>query len=338
MANQSGVETTGADGLAKRAKAALSAVIYPTRRGSDPSLSTQGPAAGAKAGAAGTWVPPGHFYSPIADLNEVRAQERRLFDRYVREVPGIELHVEEQLALHARFLEFYPDVRFAPRPEAGRRYYYENDYFAFCDGFFMYSMIRHFRPRRIVEVGSGFSSALMLDTLEDLGETGTHCTFVEPYPERLRSLLRADDLERHRLVEAKVQDVPVTAFADLGENDILSIDSSHVTKTGSDVNYLFFEVLPRLAPGVVIHVHDIPFPFEYAEEVVYEGRSWNEAYLMRAFLQFNSDFELLFFPSLVSGTPMSADDPTHCGAAWARLMPRCLPVGPSLWLRRTRRS
>jgi hypothetical protein len=85
-------------------------------------------------------------------------------------------------------------------------------------------------------------------------------------------------------------------------NDVLFIDSSHVTKIGSDVNYLFFEILPRLRPGVLVHIHDVMWPFNYPLEWIIEGRSWNKAYIVRAFLQYNEAFDILLFNSYLGHT------------------------------------
>jgi predicted O-methyltransferase YrrM len=158
----------------------------------------------------------------------------------------------------------------------------------------MRSFIANERPKRIVEIGSGFSSALILDTLDELGDTTTVCTFVEPFPARLEALLRDADRTRHRLFVNVVQDVPLSIFDELEAGDVLVIDSSHVSKAGSDVNHLFFDVLPRLAPGVFVHVHDVIWPFSYPELWLAEGRAWNESYLLKAFLQFNEAFEVEF--------------------------------------------
>ncbi len=98
-----------------------------------------------------------------------------------------------------------------------------------------------------------------------------------------------------------MEDVALSTFERLGRGDILFIDSSHVSKTGSDVNYVVFEILPRLEPGVIIHFHDIPFPHDYPKEwVLHEGRSWNELYVIRALLMFTDAFEFLFGSSYVS--------------------------------------
>jgi hypothetical protein len=91
-----------------------------------------------------------------------------------------------------------------------------------------------------------------------------------------------------------VQEVELELFQQLGAGDVLFIDSSHVVKTGGDVNYLYLEVLPRLRPGVVVHVHDIFLPGEYRKDwVTEEFRFWTEQYLLQAFLAFNSEFEVL---------------------------------------------
>ena len=130
-----------------------------------------------------------------------------------------------------------------------------------------------------------------------------------------------------RIIAQAVQQVPLSIFEELQSNDILFIDSSHVSKTGSDVNYLYFEVFPRLGPGVVVHVHDIFWPFEYPREFIQEGHAWNEAYLIRAFLSFNANFEIIFWAP-------------YAGEKWRDLIVNRMPVymentGASLWLRRT---
>jgi hypothetical protein len=147
----------------------------------------------------------------------------------------------------------------------------------------------------VIEVGSGFSSAVMLD-VRDRHLPDTHLTFVEPYADRLRSLLTHADHSSVRIIETPVQDVDLKLFDELGEDDILFIDSTHVSKTGSDVNFEFFEIFPRLRPGVVIHLHDIFYPFEYPRGwVVDENRGWNELYLLRAFLASNQQYQMMLW-------------------------------------------
>jgi hypothetical protein len=111
----------------------------------------------------------------------------------------------------------------------------------------------------------------------------------------LFALLSEDNRDYCEILVQRVQDVSSERFTALAEGDLLLIDSSHVAKTGSDVNHLYFEILPRLAAGVLIHVHDIGFPFEYPRPWVDQGRSWNEAYVLRAFLMFNREFEIVLW-------------------------------------------
>ncbi len=160
-------------------------------------------------------------------------------------------------------------------------------------------MLRHFKPKTIVEIGSGFSSAEMLDINDHFlgGQTSFH--FIEPYPDRLYSLLSPDDRARCTIHEKPVQFIDPKVFTQLRENDILFIDSSHVAKKQSDVNHLLFEVLPLLQKGVIVHIHDIFWPFDYPDRWIEGGRAWNEAYFFRAFLQYNPTFEVLFFNSFL---------------------------------------
>lgn len=156
-------------------------------------------------------------------------------------------------------------------------------------------MIRHFQPKRIIEIGSGHTSALMLDTNERFMNQQTELTFIEPYPKRLHSLLKETDRTNCIILETPVQDVPASYFEQLQENDFLFIDSSHVSKIGSDVNHIFFDVLPVIKTGVIVHFHDVFWPFEYPLAWIKQGRAWNEAYLLRAFLQYNECFEIILF-------------------------------------------
>ncbi len=156
-------------------------------------------------------------------------------------------------------------------------------------------MMMHFKPQRIIEVGSGFSSAMMLDTKDRMLDGNLELTFIEPYPHRLKKLLQDTDAAKCTLIEKLVQDVPTEMFQQLQANDILFIDSSHVAKSGSDVVHLYTEVLPRLNPGVVIHVHDIYWPFEYPKQWLENRWAWNETYFLRSLLQNNAHLSIRFF-------------------------------------------
>lgn len=271
---------------------------------------------------------PGHFYSPLPDLTVVDRQKARLFNRQIESIPGIEHDVARQRALIDEFVGYYKELPFTSEPCPGLRYYFDNPWFRHADAIVLYSMLRRFRPRRIIEVGSGFSSAVMLDTTDLFPTESTTFTFIEPYPERLLALLRDDDRKRCEIIVKEVQDVPLERFATLQEQDILFIDSSHVAKLGSDVVHLLTYVLPALNKGVIVHFHDIPWPFEYPERWIREGRAWNEAYILKAFLQFNTKFRILFFNSYLA---------THCREMVGQALPLFLQGagGGSLWIEKT---
>lgn len=275
-------------------------------------------------GAAVMLFPPGHFYSPIASLADVDRHAERLFRTPPRTLPGIELREDEQLALLSRLEPFYDEQPWSERRMAARRYFFENPAYSYSDALFLYCMIRHARPQRIIEIGSGYSSCAILDTSELFFGGKIQVTCIEPYPKLLRSLIREGDLLE--LIEKPLQDVSVERFAALESGDILFIDSTHVAKIGSDVNYIFAEILPALARGVYVHVHDIFYPFEYPKAWVYEGRSWNEAYMLRAFLTCNREFEITLFNTFLERFHRDY---------FAEHMPLCLKnEGGSIWLRR----
>lgn len=271
--------------------------------------------------------PPGHFYSPIPDLREVERARARIFGAEAFDLPGIDLDEEGQLALFDELRAHYDPSLFPESRSAGRRYWFNNDNFRHGEALVLTTMIRHLGPRRVVEVGCGYSSAVLLDTRDDLGGAGAfRCTFIEPHPDLLLSLLRPGDRAAIEIVDKPVQEVGLDLFRDLEAGDVLVIDSTHVLKTGSDVNWHLFRVLPSLRPGVHVHVHDVHYPFEYPPEWVLGGRAWNEAYALRAFLQYNGAFRITFFNSwfgqahrdrLAAGMPLAIEGP-----------------GSSLWLRR----
>lgn len=273
------------------------------------------------------WVPPGHYYSPIPSPEDVEAYRLRAEHPVPQSLPGIDLRLDAQLHLLSQLRRFAADQPFAPEPRAGLRYYFENGVFEYGDAMFLYCLLRHLRPRRVVEVGSGFSSAVMLDTAELFLDSSTRLTFVEPWPDRLLTLVKPRDLERAVLIREKVQCVDPALFQELESGDVLFVDSTHIARLGSDVNHYVFEILPHLKPGVVVHFHDVFYPFDYPVAWFEEGRAWNEAYLLRAFLSFNPTYEVLLFNDLVARRQPDV---------LKRDFPLCVKnTGASLWLRRT---
>lgn len=239
---------------------------------------------------------------------------------------GIDMNEAAQLELLAHFEALYPTIDFPATRGATHRYHYENPAYSYSDAIMLDCMLRHFRPRRIIEVGSGYSSCAILDTRERHLDGQLEVTFVEPYPELLQSLLRPGDRESIEIIPSRVQDVPLDQFRRLQAGDFLFIDSTHVSKTGSDVNYLVFDVLPALNAGVHVHFHDVFYPFEYPAEWVLGGRSWNEQYVLRAFLQYNARFSITMMNTYLQ--------PLH-RERFAAAMPLCLRnTGGSLWIRK----
>lgn len=257
--------------------------------------------------------PPGHYHSPVPSPEEVREYFQKREDLIwfkqfeqggflppLRPLPEIALDDEAHWAFLQDLARYYRDLPFPEHAEEGAtRYFYQNGWFPATDAIVLYGFLRKYQPRRIIEVGSGYSSAVILDTVERFFTQRPEITFIEPYPDRLLRLLRPED-RWVRLVRNKVQDISPDVFRVLAAGDLLFIDSSHVVKCGSDVQFLLFEVLPLLNPGVFVHFHDIFYPFEYPAEWILNGRHWNEAYFLRAFLAYNSAWKVHFFVSYAS--------------------------------------
>ncbi|TWU05961.1 class I SAM-dependent methyltransferase [Stieleria varia] len=272
--------------------------------------------------------PPGHYYSPVPSANDVAGIGRKSGREQLSELPGIALNWDAQEALITKLAAYYSEIPFGETKEqrGEHRYYFDNGFYCYADGILLYSLLRHLKPAKLIEIGSGFSSCLTLDVNELFLNGTLHCTFIEPYPERLHDNMRPTDAGSAKVMVQKVQDVPLSTFDELNESDILFIDSSHVGKASSDVNFLFFEVLPRLKPGVWIHIHDVFYPFEYPEEWILAGRSWNEAYMLRCLLMHSSGFEINLWGDALC---------THRPDLMRSLMPMCFKnTGAGIWLRR----
>lgn len=235
-------------------------------------------------------VPPGHPYSPIPSAVDI-ARAAPTDGLGPKLIPGIELHEEQQWQLLSRLQPNYSEIATWLADDQPRRFTLENTWFAGADAVLYALMLREVNPARVIEVGSGYSSALALDVGEHFLRGATDFTFIDPDAQRLRSLASQQDL-RDRLREQPVQDVPLATFASLRAGDILAIDSSHVIRAGSDVQFLIYQVLPVLRPGVLIHIHDIFHPFEYPHAWLSSGVALNEAYAWRALLQHNASLDV----------------------------------------------
>ena len=271
--------------------------------------------------------PFGHFYSPIADIHDIKSRQDEIWS-CPKEMPGIAWNQTAQLdLLHQALRPYVADIHFPEKqPNNPKTYFYQNDQFPILDAEVLFCLLRHFKPRHMIEVGSGFSSLVTAHVNQAFLGNELHFACIEPYP---RQFL-IDGVEGiSELMVSKVEKIPLSYFEQLQKGDFLFIDSSHVSKVGSDVNYLFFEVLPRLNEGVLIHIHDIFLPDEYPKKwVIEEGRHWNEQYLVRAFLEFNTTFEIIWAAHFMA---------KYHGAQVQKVFTRFphLGGGGSLWLRKT---
>jgi hypothetical protein len=262
-----------------------------------------------------------HFYQPIPDTQSL---PETLWNR-ASDLVGVNMNDSVQLdLLRNHFPKFRNEYEQFPIESTGNsaRFHLDNGLFGGTDALVAYCTIRHFQPRVIIEVGSGFSSLLAAEAIAKYNNSKLIC--IEPFPQKF---LRHGFSGLDSLIEKKVEDVDLEFFAQLNAGDILFIDSSHTVKIGGDVNYLFLEVLPRLKPGVIVHVHDILFPFDYRRDwVMDEFRFWAEQYLLQAFLSFNSEFEVLLSNSYLGYRYMEDLKATFPKSPWWG--------GGSFWMRR----
>jgi len=236
---------------------------------------------------------PNHYYWPIPDLAELKSRDWTL----AKPIAGIDLGLERQVEFASTTISAYArECAFPSSPgPRGYEYHYNNGLFECVDAEVTYAMVRHYKPRRVIEIGGGFSTRLIADALlrnaAASGKPGELIT-IEPSPS---DVLRSGFPGLSMLIADPAQNVDISLFASLEEGDILFVDSSHVVKTGSDVCYECLQILPSLRPGVVIHFHDIFLPCEYPRQAVLERLCfWSEQYLLQAFLALNEEFEVLW--------------------------------------------
>lgn len=268
----------------------------------------------------------GHFYSPVVDPELVVDYVARERLATTKDIAGIEFPLDEMEEFWRVNRDFIAATPFQDRPGGVHRYGYIGGPYNFGDAITLRAMIGAFRPRRVIEIGSGYSTACMLDTADELGLIDFEIVCIEPYPARLKSLLRISDAARVRIIEAGVQATNLEDFRRLERNDILFIDSTHVLKTGSDVHFELFHVLPVLKPGVLIHFHDCRWPLEYPDKLIFDdNRSWNEVYALRALLMYKTRFRVFFYNSLFA---------LECRALVQEVCPVFLKnPGSAIWLK-----
>lgn len=279
----------------------------------------------------GIHITPVHYYEPIPDTATLKAE---LWKKQ-SELVGININEKWQIQLLSLFShKFKEEYDGFPRnrSKAPYQYYINNNYFFSVDAEILYCMIRYFKPKKILEIGSGYSTLLSAQAIQrNKHENPSYeCEFVaiEPYPNRI---LTEGFPGLSKLIIKKAQEVPFSEFEKLRENDILFIDSSHVLNIGSDVQYEYLEILPRLSKGVLVHIHDIFMPAEYPKEwILKEHRFWTEQYLLQAFLIYNESYEVVW-----AGSYMHLKHPDKLEAAFSSYRRNEKWPG-SFWMRKIR--
>jgi hypothetical protein len=242
---------------------------------------------------------------------------------------GLDWNGSAQRALCSRVFANQKRLRFAVEPTADRREFHtRNNWFPALDAWVLEAMLRHLRPTRLVEVGSGLSTLVTARVNRELFGHAMHVTCVDPFPPAVvaQGLDGIDDVRAQ-----SIQDVSLDVSVSLKQNDVLFIDTSHTVKTGGDVTWMFEEIIPRLRTGVVVHLHDIFLPSDYPPNWVLGGRGWNEQYLVRAFVALNKAFQVLFsvaWMRLHAGDLLLRAFPGLASSEHATL------AGGSLWIRR----
>ena len=232
-------------------------------------------------------APAGHYYSPLT-THEDGARALGWTEAGLG-LSSVNIDLDAMGLLAEDLAPMWPDLALSER-------YRRDAMYELSDAAVYHSMLRKFNPSKVIEIGSGFSTAVALDTI-DKHDLGTEITCIEPHPARLQALLRPND--RITLIEDLVQNVPLSTFDSLSAGDFLFIDSTHVVKAGSDVVWTTLRVLPRLKPGVMVHIHDMFWPLEYQEKWLLQRRDWNEIYMIHAYLSGNSSWRVLFFSDQV---------------------------------------
>lgn len=242
------------------------------------------------------FVPPGHFYSPI--VNTKRAFEiiksPMPQGNYPETLPDLPINKRNILQQWHELVPLMSTSKLPAERQINRSYYLDNKAFGWGDAYVYNALLRNKKPKRVVEIGSGYSSSCAIETMYNANHK-CEFTFIDPHADLLRSLTDSYP-DNFSIIEDDVQNVSLDLFAELNSGDILFIDSSHILKTASDVAFELFEILPILKTGVIVHFHDIFWPFEYPSYWIGDqNRFWNEIYALRAFLYKNKGWDVFFF-------------------------------------------
>ncbi len=273
---------------------------------------------------------PVNFYQPIPDIQEL--EKRNVWDK-VSSLEGINISSSDSFNFITKLANEYGNECDWPNDPTHdqNEFYLDNNRFSFGCAAPLHCLIRSLKPKKIIEIGSGLSSRVIRGAIKLNAYSNFECkyTIIDPY-----SSLKDNNFDKNTtIIRQPVETMDLDIFKELEENDILFIDSSHVVKIGSDVNFEILDVVPALQNGVLVHFHDISLPFEYPKAYATNPKFrvfWNEAYLLQAFLACNNDFEVLlpmallqaeFTPELKKLFPSSQ----RTDAAW---------ISGSFWIRR----
>lgn len=253
-----------------------------------------------------------HYYEPLFNTKHLRYSLRK--DRVL---PGIDFNIKEQLEILDQF-KFNDELVRLPLYKTGKlEFYYHNGSFGPCDAQYLYNSIRLFKPKKIIEIGSGYSTLMATNAI--IANKSEELTYnceqicIEPY-----ECSWIDNL-KVQVIRKRVEEVDIKIFHKLNRNDILFIDSSHIIRPQGDVLFENLEVLPMLKSGVLVHIHDVFTPKDYLNEwMLDEIKLWNEQYLFEAFLTFNTEYKIIaslnylkhnYFPEISKVCPILKNEP-----------------------------
>ncbi|GMV78107.1 MAG: hypothetical protein AMXMBFR79_12400 [Chitinophagaceae bacterium] len=229
-----------------------------------------------------------HYYQPM--INPKKYINKSL--REDRNLKGINFNIEEQLSLLSKFNYNEELLKFPIEKVKELEFYYNNNSYESGDAEYLYNIVRHFKPKRIIEIGSGYSTLIVRNAIDanklDLSNYQCNHICIEPFEQPWLEKLKIE------LIREKVENIDISFFKQLDKNDILFIDSSHIIRPQGDVLFEYLELLPTLNSGVLVHVHDIFSPKDYLNEWIFERHlMWNEQYLLEAFLSCNNEFKVI---------------------------------------------
>ncbi len=271
-----------------------------------------------------------HYYQPVPEYESV--PDEYFVDK--QHFPGFSIHKNNVLLMLRNISAFAPECVWPEYVDKEGVYFSQNKSFGFSSAVLLHSLIRFYGTRHMVEIGSGYSTLISIEALKrNHPGSDFRLTCIEPHPPACLSNIGKTHFACIDIVTQKAENVEPAVYLRLRENDILFIDSSHVSKLNSDVNYLYLHILPRLAKGVIIHIHDIYIPYEYPRVHFYGQQKifWNEQYLLQAFLTNNNEFEII-----MPGYFVQADMSEGFRKAFPQYDPLKHRATSSFWLRKTK--